>query len=181
MLEVRQWTLEHLGPRGIAFVKTFVPTVEIDLEAGEKMLCFHGSPRSFDEIIVPSDGLVERVTGIEFRDKFVSDETVHAMLDGVDARVLTGGHTHLQWTRSFGDRTYFNPGSVGLAYNRLLPHESFYLYPVAEYAVLTSSGRDVSIEFRHLLLDVEALSSAVLSSGHPHADREAARYRPAAG
>ena len=49
---------------------------------------------------------------------------------------MCGGHTHLQQVRRIGDYFFFNPGSVGVAYNRNQPEEGFRLDPWAEYAIL---------------------------------------------
>src|SRR5262245_59763740 len=51
--QVRQWSLSRLSPDDIAFIKGFQPTVRIELEGGNRLLCFHGSPASFDELIFP--------------------------------------------------------------------------------------------------------------------------------
>src|SRR5215470_5270297 len=46
-LEVRAWSLAQLSESDVAFVQQFRSTLEIQLEAGKNLLCFHGSPRSF--------------------------------------------------------------------------------------------------------------------------------------
>jgi hypothetical protein len=50
---IRDWSLTRLSVADLAFMNTFQPTVEIPLEAGRKLLCFHGSPASFDELLMP--------------------------------------------------------------------------------------------------------------------------------
>src|SRR5512141_775534 len=50
---VREWSLAQLSPDDRAFIQAFQPTVEIELEADRKLLCFHGSPDSFDDIMLP--------------------------------------------------------------------------------------------------------------------------------
>src|SRR5258708_19546186 len=51
--EVRAWSLAHLSQSDVAFVQQFRSTLEIPLEAEKTLLCFHGSPRSFSQIIPP--------------------------------------------------------------------------------------------------------------------------------
>src|SRR5438309_2610565 len=51
---VREWSLSQLSDEDKAFIASFQPTVEIPLEDGRTLLCFHGSPTSFDEIILPT-------------------------------------------------------------------------------------------------------------------------------
>jgi hypothetical protein len=99
-------------------------------------------------------------------------------LGGRDARLFCGGHTHLQWTVSLDGWTYFNPGSVGMAYNRNLPESQLYIYPVALYAIVSVTDGDPRIEFCQVPYDVEALDRAARASGHPYGDTQAVRYRP---
>src|SRR5438445_11217878 len=45
---VAKWTAERLGPSRLDLIGSFVPTYELDLGAAGTLLCFHGTPRSFD-------------------------------------------------------------------------------------------------------------------------------------
>ena len=125
-LERRGWTLAQLSPAQLDQIRAFVPTLDVELEGGLTLRAFHGSPRSYDDVLLPeaSDAQAERLFGGS----------------GVD--VLAGGHTHLQWTRYVDGALYVNPGSVGLAYDRVDDGET----PVAlaEYAIVTGG----SVEFR---------------------------------
>ena len=99
--EVRAWTLEQIGAAGIERLRSFQPTVELELE-GHTVLCCHGSPRSYDDILLPeSEGAL---------DPWLAD-----------ADLIAGGHTHRQWTRRIGEALFVNPGSVGLAYDHHRP------------------------------------------------------------
>ncbi|MDQ5850662.1 MAG: hypothetical protein M3380_01065, partial [Chloroflexota bacterium] len=53
MNEVRTWTLAQLSAADRAFITTFPRTIEIDLGGGRTLLAYHGSPQSFDDIILP--------------------------------------------------------------------------------------------------------------------------------
>jgi predicted phosphodiesterase len=159
---VRDWTVEQLGPRGLDLLRTFVPTYEIELDASGTLLCFHGSPRSYDDVLLPD----------------TPEDDLRATFDGIDANVLCGGHTHLQWTLQLGAKTFFNPGSIGLAYNRHSPRDGFRFFPLAEYAVLSVTPTAISVEHKHVLFDVDALDRVARASGHPFAETVAARYRP---
>jgi putative phosphoesterase len=99
--EVRARSLAQLSESDVAFDQQFRFTLEIPLEAEKNLLCFHGSPRSFDEIILPE----------------TPDDVVRQFLGGYDATLKCGGHTHTQQMRRLGNSWYFNPGSVSLAYN----------------------------------------------------------------
>src|SRR5262245_23816793 len=52
-LAVREWQLTRLSHADRTYIEGFQPTVEIALGDGRTLLCFHGSPASFDEIILP--------------------------------------------------------------------------------------------------------------------------------
>jgi len=50
---VRSWQLSQLTAEDLAFIGNFQPTVRISLDNDRSLLGFHGSPRSFDHIILP--------------------------------------------------------------------------------------------------------------------------------
>ena len=127
-LERRRWTLSQLESHHLEQIRSFAPTLDIELDGGLTLRAFHGSPQSYDDVLLPetSDGQAEQRWGGS----------------GVD--LLAGGHTHLQWTRTVDGALYVNPGSVGFAYDRFdddpLP------VSVAEFAIVTGG----SVEFRRL-------------------------------
>jgi predicted phosphodiesterase len=127
-LERREWSLDQLGPHHLDQIRSFLPTLDVELDGGVTLRAFHGSPHSYDDVVLPEtpDGRVERVLGGS----------------GVD--VLAGGHTHLQWTRYVDGALYVNPGSVGLAYDRFDDEPE--PVAVAEYALVTGG----SVEFRRV-------------------------------
>jgi predicted phosphodiesterase len=128
LLERREWTLAQLEPRHLEQIRGFAPTLDVELDGGLLLRAFHGSPRSYDDVLLPAtpDAEAER----------------HYGGSGVD--VLAGGHTHLQWTRTIDGALYVNPGSVGLAYDRF--DEEPVPASVAEYAIVTGG----SVEFRRV-------------------------------
>src|SRR5262249_32658382 len=52
MHEIRAWSLAQLSESDRAFIAQFRPTLEIALDGERALLCFHGSPTSFDDIIL---------------------------------------------------------------------------------------------------------------------------------
>jgi hypothetical protein len=52
--ETRLWSLSQLTEKDLAFIATFQPTVTVALSGGQNLLGFHGSPTSFDEVILPT-------------------------------------------------------------------------------------------------------------------------------
>ena len=160
-LAVRAWQLTQLTAADLSFIEGFQPTVTLALENNRSLLCFHGSPQSFDDIILPH----------------TPDADVQRMMGAFHADVLTGGHTHLQQIRRLGDALFFNPGSVGFAYSpQQAKDEHFRADPWLEYAILTAAQGLVNLEFRRVPFDVDAWVHAIHNSGKPDADWQAAMY-----
>ena len=160
---VRAWSLTQLSENDVAYVRQFSPTIEIPLMDGKTLLCFHGSPHSFDDIILPE----------------TSDDTVRQFLAGFEATLLTGGHTHTQQLRRLGASWYFNPGSVSLAYNWGLSDLAtgwLRIDPWADYAIVSCEGAIFGITFRHVPFDVDELARIIRASGRPYAEEAIALY-----
>jgi diadenosine tetraphosphatase ApaH/serine/threonine PP2A family protein phosphatase len=87
--------------------------------------------------------------------------------------ILTGGHTHLQQIRLIGHNFFFNPGSIGLAFSHQARH---FLFSRVDYAILTSTGATVSVEFRRVPYDIDALVHMYRASGRPYAEELIADY-----
>jgi predicted phosphodiesterase len=151
---VRQWSLAQLSPEDRAFIAAFAPTVQIPVTGHGILLCFHGSPASFDEIILPT----------------MPSETVLPHFQGYDATWFTGGHTHLQQVRRVGIGFFFNPGSIGVAYSHDQPEDNLHLDPWAEYAILDATESAVGLEFRRVPLDLPVLLDLLRQSSRPNAE-----------
>jgi putative phosphoesterase len=149
-LEVREWTLSQFDTSQIEQIRAFAPVVRRELD-GVSLLLFHGSPRSFDDVLLPELG----------------GEALEPFL-GHDAALLAGGHTHLQWTRRIGDALYVNPGSVGISYDRHA--DPLVLRSLAEWALVTVADGDVAVEFRQVPYAIEDVRTASDRSGRPYAD-----------
>jgi predicted phosphodiesterase len=158
---VRQWSLAQLSPADQEFIAAFAPTITVPLNDRDTLLCFHGSPASFDDIILP----------------VTSYTTLQQHFQGHTARWFTGGHTHLQQVRRIGDGWFFNPGSVGVAYSHEQQEADFRLDPWAEYAILTATATAISLEFRRVPFAAEPLVAIARRSGRPDAERLAREYR----
>ena len=100
--DLRSWSAEQLSSEQRHPLTEFHPTVEVALPDGATLLAFHGSPRSFEDLILAT----------------TPDEEVEEMLAGRTALVLAGGHTHFQLFRRFGESVLLNPGSIGLPFRR---------------------------------------------------------------
>jgi predicted phosphodiesterase len=163
---VREWSLGRLKEQDLAYIKSFQPTVPVDLGQGKSLLAFHGSPTSFDQFLLPSTP----------EDEF--QEVLRPYAD----KILTGGHMHLPYVRRLRDsgNFFFNPGSVGVAYNHEQSGDKGYLDPWAEYAVLTVEGARTSLEFRRLPIDMAKMADIYKHSTRPFADEAMAQYHPSA-
>jgi predicted phosphodiesterase len=155
-LEVRDWTLSQLGSSHVEQMRAFAPVIRRELD-GVSLLLFHGSPRSYDDVLLPEleGGALEPFLG-------------H------DAALLSGGHTHLQWTRRIDDALYVNPDSVGISYDRHA--DPPVLRTLAEWALVTVADGAVGAEFRQVAYAVEDVQAAALQSGRPYADEWAAQW-----
>jgi predicted phosphodiesterase len=155
LLAVREWTLSQLSSSHVEQIRSFAPFVRREFD-GVSLLLFHGSPRSYDDVLLPELG----------------GEALEPFL-GHDAALLAGGHTHLQWTRRIGDALYVNPGSVGVSYDR--HPDPPVLRPLAEWALVTVANGAVAVEFRQVPYSLEDFRAAAARSGRPYADEYVAR------
>lgn len=151
--EIERWGAAHLSDEERGFIRTFQPTVAVDLGEQTALRCYHGSPRSYHDAIVAT----------------TPDEELARLFGDAPATILAGGHTHLPFVRRFQQSIVLNPGSVGLPYERL-PGDRVHNPPWAEYAILTVSGSNMRVELRRTPVDVTQVIQAVRRSGMPHAE-----------
>ena len=158
---IREWSLAQLSEADRAFIAAFRPMITLPLSANLKLLCFHGSPASFDDFIFPH----------------TPEEEFQRMLGEYAADcIMTGGHVHLPYVRRIGGNFFFNPGSVGLAYNHQQPESGFRADACAEYAILTVDGGRISLDFRRVPVDVNQLAHVYRASGRPFAEDAIRQY-----
>jgi predicted phosphodiesterase len=151
--DLRSWAIEQLSSDHRRYVLGFDQTLEVDLGSGASLLGFHGSPRSFEDMILAT----------------TSDAELERMLDGHTALILAGGHTHFQLFRRFGESAVVNPGSVGLPFRR---GEAgvMRISPWAEYGLVDYEEGRLAVELRRTAFDVESFLALMLQSGMPHAE-----------
>ena len=155
VLEVLDWSRERIGDDGLAFLRGFQPTVEIDLD-GHRVVCCHATPTSNEDVVLPS----------------TSPEEIP-----VDGDVVAAGHVHLQWLRRVRGTLWFCAGSVGLVYEHKEPLDEAPFLPYSEYAVLTAEDGRLDVEFRRIQFDVEELIAAARAADFPEVDRWAAMWQ----
>jgi putative phosphoesterase len=138
--ELARWVAERLGPERQELVAGAPLTAAVDVDGLGSVLCFHGTPRSDEEILT----------------KLSPDQRVAEALDGVEQRVVVHGHTHVQYDRQVAGRRIVNAGSVGMPYEGRQG---------AFWALL---GPDV--ELRRTEYDVEDALAAIRATGYPAVD-----------
>ncbi len=160
---VREWSLSELNKDDQAFIESFQPTVTVNLGNDRSLLAFHGSPTSFDQVLLPS----------------TSEDEFQEALNPYVNHILTGGHVHLQYTRRLRDSQnfYFNPGSVGVAYNHEQTGEQNLLDPWAEYALLTIEKSVTQLEFLRVALDMDKMADMYRASNRPFANEAMGQYK----
>jgi predicted phosphodiesterase len=150
LVDQSRWWAARLSAEDLAYLGSLPATLELPFGGG--LLCFHGSPRSHSDAILPE----------------TSEEELAPLLDGETAAILAGGHTHLQLARPYKRSLFVNPGSVGLPFESWPPSGARVL-PWAEYAVLESQNGELSVDLRRVEYDVGDLLRTTLASGVPHA------------
>jgi putative phosphoesterase len=149
-LEHLAWCQAQLSANDFAFMRTFQPTLELDLGQGKTLLAYHGSPRHNRDLIFAT----------------TPNHELEPMLMGHIAAVMVGGHSHLPMLRRHYDQLILNPGSIGLAYMPT-PDGREINRNRAEYVLLTVERGQVRIEFRQVVYNMNAYIQAVRASGMP--------------
>jgi putative phosphoesterase len=151
--DISRWCAAQLDDADRVYLASFQPTVEVSLGDERSLLCCHGSPRSYDDVIVAA----------------TPDDELEAKIANLDAAIIAGGHTHIQMLRAYRGREIVNPGSVGLAY-QFFPDGSVRVPPWAEFALLSQADAGVlSVDFRRVPYDREATVRAMVQREMPHA------------
>jgi predicted phosphodiesterase len=100
-LERLRWTAAQLDRRHRDFLAGFAERVVVDVDDLGPVLCCHASARNDDLDVFTARS---------------PDERVRAFFPDVAERVVTCGHTHMQFDRDVGDLRVVNVGSVGMPY-----------------------------------------------------------------
>lgn len=150
--EIDRWCASRLEPEDLALLADFEPVVTIDA-GGLAICCYHGSPRSNLDEILPS----------------TPDEALDRWLDAPRAAIYAGGHTHLPMLRRHREAYVINPGSVGLPFTYTADGNSF--NPAwAEFAVVDVGDGHLRIELVRTPVDRTALIDSARRSGMPRLD-----------
>ena len=134
------WVVSQLEPRHVDALRSFRPTVALDVDGLGPTLFCHATPRSDEEVFLET-----------------TDESIVApMMAGAAEATVVCGHTHMQVDRGFGGKRVVNAGSVGMPYEAA---------PGAYWALLGPG-----VELRRTDYDREAAAELFRTSGHPDAE-----------
>ena len=148
-----RWCAAQLTADDLAYLRMFQPTISLSLDEVGTLLCYHGSPRSYDERITAE----------------TSDDALHEMLAATPAQIYVGGHTHQQLFRRHRDALVLNPGAVGFVKDAISPATPIRNPSWAEYAIIVSDGGQLDISLRRTPFDLDALFAAMDATGIPRA------------
>ena len=105
------------------------------------------TPDTCRESLFPALRLCHGAPG-ELRGNFgLHPELLLSHLENLDAAILLGGHSHKQEQREYAEKTYLNPGSLGLALDGVGGH--------AHFAILTLENSTWQIECFQIPYDLE--------------------------
>ncbi|MDX2141573.1 MAG: metallophosphoesterase family protein [Chloroflexota bacterium] len=137
------WSNAHTTDDNKAFLRTLAEN--IPLQVGDlKVLLVHGSPRRINEYL--------------FEDR--PESSLERIFADIDADVLVCGHTHLPYHRVLSSgHQIVNAGSVGKPKDK---------DPRACYVVLSTEGKQLSVEFIRVEYDIERTAQAIEASEMPH-------------
>lgn len=151
---VEHWCRSRLSDDEVAYLRSLPDQWTGWLEPGVALTAFHGSPRSNEEWLFPT----------------TAPEQLDAMLAGLTAPVLAGGHTHVQMARPHRGAWVINPGSVGMPFEFPMRGSQPRSYPRAEYAILDMTAGQLTTELRRRPVALEALAAAARASDMPGAE-----------
>lgn len=150
-----RWCIQQLSPEDLAFIRSFKPSLEISLNPDQpetnKLLCFHGSPRSDVDTILAT----------------TPKKKLKKMLNHHQATVFAGGHTHIQMIRQHKGLLIMNPGSVGQPFAQSPFKNTPCIMPWAEYAIVSWNQGILSVGLRRVPIDLDAVRQAAYNSTLP--------------
>jgi predicted phosphodiesterase len=163
--ELTRWAAGRLSAADRAYLASLPLSLERPLPLGsdERLWCFHGSPRSHEDIIAattPTNELAKMFGG-------------HARM------LMAGGHTHVPLLRAYVGGRLLNPGSVGLpgvgpGGPALDTNQDV---GWAEYALVSVAKQGISIDLRRTQLDVAKMLRAAQASEMPRLEWWTGRWQ----
>ena len=147
--DIDLWCSQQLSDVDKAYIRSFHPIFTINLTDNKNLLCFHGSPYSYNSVI----------------DETLSDAQLEQLLDGYTEDIMATGHMHHPFLRKYEQSWIINPGSVGLPRKQNEKHPLF-----AEYALVAIEDGQLQIDFRQVAIDPDEFKEGIRKSGMPHTE-----------
>ena len=142
--EVLRWTGLQLRSDHEEILRAWPGTFEVDLPGMGKVLFCHGTPRS------ETEGFT----------RLTPEDCLLPVFQGLAARLVVCGHTHMQFDRMVGATRVVNAGSVGMPFGR----------PGADWLLLSGN-----IQLQHTSYDLASAADRVRATQYPQAEEFAAR------
>jgi putative phosphoesterase len=141
--EVIRHSAQQLPPDDARLLASWPKTLTIEIAGlGEVLFC-HATPRNDTEIFT----------------RRTSEDRLLPIFEGVSAKVVVCGHTHMQFDRMIGGVRVVNAGSVGMPYGE----------PSAYWLLLTPA-----VELRHTSYDLAEAAERIRATDYPQAQEFAA-------
>lgn len=147
--DIDLWCSQQLSELDRVYIRSFRHTLTLTLAENLTLLCFHGSPYSYNSVV----------------DETLTEEQLTQILDGYTADIMATGHMHHPFLRRHHNSWIINPGSVGLPRKQNGKHPLY-----AEYAVLEIVDGQTHFEFHQVSIDEAEFIKGIRSSGMPHAE-----------
>ena len=143
IIEIYRWTAAQLQPELEPLLARWPKTVRLEIDGLGQVLFCHSTPRSETEVFT----------------RLTSEERLLPIFEGLDARVVVCGHTHMQFDRMIGRTRVVNAGSVGMPFGE---PGAYWLLP----------GSDVQL--RHTPYDPAKAAECIRATSYPQAEDFAA-------
>ena len=143
--EIIRWTARQLGAHQAQWLSSWPVTCGLEVTGLGRVLFCHATPRDDNECFT----------------RLTPEERLRPTFEGLDARLVVCGHTHMQFDRTIGDVRVANAGSVGMPFGE----------PGADWLLL---GPDV--QFRHTSYDLSKAAERIRRTDYPQADAFAAGH-----
>jgi len=139
------WTRDQMGTASLQWLADLPAAQRLQLPDGTRLLGIHASPRSDDGVGISRD---------------LPDEQLAELLEGVDADVVCGGHTHQPTDRWVGEQRAVNLGSVSNPITSDLR---------ASYVIIDADRDRHHVAHQRVAYDHDLVIEQVARSSHPEA------------
>jgi predicted phosphodiesterase len=142
--EIVRWSAAQVFPEYRSRIASWPKTIQIDVRGlGDVMFC-HGTPRS----------------EVEYFTRTTPEHLLMPVFEGVHARTVVCGHTHMPFDRMVGSTRVVNAGSVGMPFGA----------PGADWLLIGPN-----VELRHTTYDLVDAAGRVRATRYPQAEEFSAR------